>query len=115
MQHGTTMTRPSDVRGQRLDQILRTGETSGSVMRAGVLPANIDDPRFTSGADTQSEPPAAWTGSRVIATDLTDPLDAMRTIVDSEVGMHALLESAVHAALQGLDTLLGNLLTSGIQ
>ena len=78
-------------------------------MKPGVLPANLDDPRFANdpGSDQHAE---LTTGSALVA-DLMEPLDETRTIASSLAGIAALLESGLQVVLEALGSLLSTLLS----
>ena len=77
--------------------------------QAGVLPANIDDPRFADHA--RSARHAEWATGGALAADLTEPVDETRTLLTSPEGVLALVESGVHVVLEALGSLLSTLLS----
>jgi hypothetical protein len=85
-----------------------TGSHSSSP-RPGILPANIDAPRFAD--HTRSERHAEWTTGRAVAAELTEPVDETQTLLTSPEGVLALVESGVQAVLEGLGWLLPALLS----
>jgi hypothetical protein len=58
------------------------------VPHAGILPANLDDPRFAD--HTRSDWHAQWTTGSAFAADLTEPVDETRAFLTSPEGVLAL-------------------------
>ena len=84
-------------------------DTDRSSPQAGILPANIDDPRFAD--HTRSDRHAEWTTASALAADLTEPVNETRTLLTSPEGVLALVESGVQAVLEALGSLLSTLLS----
>ena len=82
--------------------------SNSSSPRAGILPANTDDPRFADHA--RSDRHAEWTTGSALAADLAEPVDEARTMLTSPEGVLALVESGVQAVLEALGSLLPALL-----
>jgi hypothetical protein len=89
-----------------------TGSNSASP-RAGILPANTDDPRFADHA--RSDRRAEWTTGGALAADLAEPVDEARTMLTTPEGVLALVASGVQAVLEALGSLLPFLLSHGGQ
>jgi hypothetical protein len=49
--------------------------SGGPTSRPGILPANLDDPRFSEGAETGRRGHAEWTAGSAMGESLTEPLD----------------------------------------
>ena len=84
-------------------------DTDRSSPQAGVLPANLDDPRVADHA--RSARHAEWTTGGALAGDLTEPVDETRTFFTSPEGVLALVEAGVQAVLEALGSLLSPLLS----
>ena len=84
-------------------------DTDRSSPQAGVLPANLDDPRFAD--HTRSAEPVEWTTGGALAADLTEPVDETGTLLTSPEGVLALVEAGVHVVLEALGSLLSTLLS----
>jgi len=74
--------------------------TNSASPQAGVLPANLDDPRFADHA--RSDRRAEWTTGSALAADLTEPVDETSTLLTSPEGVLALVESGVQVVLEAL-------------
>jgi len=77
--------------------------------RAGLLRANLDDPRFANHA--RSDRHAEWTTGSALAADLTEPVDETSTLLTSPEGVLALVGSSVQVVLEALGSLLPALLS----
>jgi hypothetical protein len=98
--------------GARCLSMAQNSELTGSNSsppQAGVLPANIDDPRFADHA--RSDRHAEWTTGSALAADLAEPVDETRTMLTSPEGVLALVESGVQAVLEAPGSLLPTLLS----
>jgi hypothetical protein len=83
--------------------------TGHSSPQTGILPANIDDPRFAE--PTRSDRHAEWTAGSAVVADLTEPVDETRRFLTSPEGVLALVESGVQVVLETLGSLLTTLLS----
>jgi hypothetical protein len=83
--------------------------SNSSSPRAGILPANTDDPRFADHA--RADRHAEWTTGSALAADLAKPVDEARTMFTTPEGVLALVESGVQAVLEALGSLLPALLS----
>ena len=83
--------------------------SNSSPPQAGVLPANLDDPRFAD--HTGSDRHAEWATGSALAAGLTEPVDETTTLLTSPEGVLALVGSGVQAVLEALGSLLSTLLS----
>jgi hypothetical protein len=77
--------------------------------QAGILPANLDDPRFAD--QTRSAEPVEWAAGSACVADLMEPVDEARTAATSPVGIAALVESGLQLVLEALGSLLSTVLS----
>ena len=75
----------------------------------GILPANLDDPRFAD--QTRSAEPVEWAAGSACVADLMEPVDEARTAATSPVGIAALVESGLQLVLEALGSLLSTVLS----
>jgi hypothetical protein len=74
---------------------------SAPVRHAGVLPANVDDPRF---APPAAEPaPAEWSAGRAVAAEVHQPLDGEPFVLQALLEFAGqLLDRIINAAIDKL-------------
>lgn len=83
-------------------------DAAPTALTPGVLPANVDDPRFTSAPSSDRH--AEWTTGSTLTAELMEPLDEARTIATSPAGLAALVEAGLQLVLE----VLGSLLSTGL-